>query len=154
MRNLVFCLAAAILQFVLVAPAAAQDRDESVRVATYNAFLLSPFFKCFNPNAIDCLLQIEGETEEWADHLVDTILADPDRFDIIAINEAWDEDAKSILVRRLRPFYPNFVRKIDADLIQMRGPKLQEIFKARHRTSSTCCSRGFRSRRSTVRTAG
>ena len=39
-------------------------------------------------------------------HLVDTILADPDRFDIIAINEAWDEDAKSILVRRLRPFYP------------------------------------------------
>ena len=127
MRNLVSCLAAAILQFVLVAPAAAQDRDESVRVATYNAFLLSPFFKCFNPNAIDCLLQIEGETEEWADHLVDTILADPDRFDIIAINEAWDEDAKSILVRRLRPFYPNFVRKIDADLIQMRGPKLQEI---------------------------
>ena len=91
-----------VLGLLLPMAARAQDRDESVRVATYNAFLLSPFFKCFNPNFADCLLQIKGETEEWANHLADTILADPDRFDIIAINEAWDEDAKSILVRRLR----------------------------------------------------
>ena len=108
-------------------PAQAQERDESVRVATFNAYLLSPFFKCFNPNFLDCLVQINGETEAWANHLADTILADPDRFDIIAIDEAWDEDAKSILVRRLRPFFPNFVRKIDADLIQVRGQALQDI---------------------------
>ena len=95
-------------------PATAQERGESIRVATYNAFLLSPFFKCFNPNFADCLIQINGETEKWANRLADTILADPDRFDIIAINEAWDEDAKSILVRRLSPVFPNFVRKIDA----------------------------------------
>ncbi len=110
-----------------IGAARAQERNESVRVATYNAYLLSPFFKCFNPNFADCLVQIEGETEAWAEHLADTILADPDRFDVIAINEAWDEDAKSILVRRLRPFFPNFVRKIDADLIQIRGQALEDI---------------------------
>ena len=107
--------------------AIAQERNESVRVATFNAFLLSPFFKCFNPNFADCLVQINGETEKWANHLADQILADPARFDIIAINEAWDEDAKSILVRRLRPVFPNFVRKIDADLIQIRGQSLEDI---------------------------
>lgn len=126
MRALVRILVS--LGFLIAAvPGHAQDRGESIRVATYNAFLLSPFFKCFNPNFVDCLLQINGETEKWANHLADTILADPDRFDIIAINEAWDEDAKSILVRRLRPTFPNFVRKIDADLIQIRGQSLEDI---------------------------
>lgn len=115
------------LGFLLPAAAGAQERNESVRVATFNAYLLSPFFKCFNPNFADCLLQIEGETEAWANHLADTILTDPDRFDVIAINEAWDEDAKSILVRRLRPVFPNFVRKVDADLIQIRGQSLIDI---------------------------
>jgi hypothetical protein len=107
--------------------AQSQERNESVRVATYNAFLLSPFFKCFNPNFADCLVQINGETEKWANHLADQILADTGRFDIIVINEAWDEDAKSILVRRLRNQYPNFVRKLDADLIQFRGQSLKDI---------------------------
>ncbi len=113
--------------FLMAGAAGAQERSESVRVATFNAYLMSPFFKCFNPNFADCLIQINGETEEWANKLADTILADPDRFDIIAINEAWDEDAKSILVRRLRPVYPNFVRKIDADLIQVRGQAIEDI---------------------------
>jgi endonuclease/exonuclease/phosphatase family metal-dependent hydrolase len=126
MRALVRTLLAAGL-LLAVSPAQSQERDESVRVATFNAYLLSPFFKCFNPNFADCLSQINGETETWANDLADTILADPDRFDIIAINEAWDEDAKSILVRRLRPFFPNFVRKVDADLIQVRGQSLLDI---------------------------
>jgi len=116
-----------LMAFLMTGAAGAQERNESVRVATFNAYLLSPFFKCFNPNFADCLLQINGETEKWANHLADTILADPDRFDVIAINEAWDEDAKSILVRRLRPFFPNFVRKVDADLIQIRGQALEDI---------------------------
>lgn len=119
----------ALFALTMLLPMAArpQERNESVRMATYNAFLLSPFFKCFNPNFADCLAQINGETEKWANHLADTILANPDRFDIIALNEVWDEDAKSILVRRLRGAYPNFVRKIDADLIQIRGQSLEDI---------------------------
>ena len=127
-----FAAALSLACLVLACPPPVDDQppNESIRVATYNAFLLSPFFKCFNPNFADCLLQINGETEKWANHLADTILANTDRFDIIAINEAWDEDAKSILVRRLRSAYPNFVRKIDADLIQTRGPDLQAILSA------------------------
>lgn len=107
----------------------AQERDESVRVATYNAFLLSPFFKCFNPNFADCLLQINGETEKWANHSADRILLDAKNgnLDLVVLNEIWDEDAKSILVRRLRQAFPNFVRKIDADLIQARPLDLQKV---------------------------
>jgi hypothetical protein len=121
------CVSVIVVACAVGCGPAAGPRDESIRVATYNAFLLSPFFKCFNPNFADCLLQINGETEAWANHLADTILANTDRFDIIAINEAWDEDAKSILVRRLGIAYPNFVRKIDADLIQTRGADLHAI---------------------------
>jgi hypothetical protein len=104
-------------------PLAAQER-ETVRVATFNAYLLSPIFKCGNPQFVDCLRQIRGQTKAQAGRLADAILADPTRFDIIAINEAWDEDAKEVLVARLRGQYPRFVRKIDADLIKFSGGSL------------------------------
>ena len=127
MRTLAGLFAALGLLLQSYSAALAQDSDESVRVATFNTYLLSPFFKCFNPNFADCLAQITGHTETWANSLADRILADTDRFDIIALNEVWDEDAKSILVRRLRPVYPTFVRDIDADLIQVRGQALKDI---------------------------
>jgi hypothetical protein len=112
----------------LAAPVSLRAQEpESVRVATFNAYLLSPIFKCANAQFADCLLQINGKTEAQAKRLADTILKDPDRFDIIAINEAWDEDAKQILVDKLKSQYPNYVRKIDADLIQLRGATLQAI---------------------------
>src|SRR5262245_42344571 len=106
-------------------PALAQERPApAIRIATYNAYLLSPIFKCLHINFADCLLQIEGQTEGWAAHLADTILADTDRFDIIVLNEAWDEDAKDILEARLRPRYPIVVKKIDADLVMVRSVQL------------------------------
>jgi len=112
----------------LVAPVSLQAQEpESARVATFNAYLLSPIFKCGNAQFADCLLQIKGKTEAQAKRLADTILKDPERFDIIAINEAWDEDAKKILVDKLKSQYPNYIRKIDADLIQLRGATLQAI---------------------------
>ena len=115
----------------LFAPAAlhAQDFQESVRVATFNAYLLSPIFKCANANFADCLVQTAGETEVWAEKVAATIEKDPSRFDIIVINEGWDADAKDILVDRLvnTGLYPNYVREIDADLVQVRGPALQAI---------------------------
>jgi hypothetical protein len=105
-------------------PLMAQER-ESVRVATFNAYLLSPIFKCGNPQFADCLLQIGGQTKKQAGRLADAILKDPGRFDIIAINEAWDEDAKALLIDRLRIRYPNYVGKLDADLIKFRGGSLK-----------------------------
>ncbi|PBC01108.1 hypothetical protein [Mesorhizobium sp. WSM3860] len=50
----------------LMGGASAQE-VETVRVATFNAYLLSPIFKCANAQFADCLLQILGETEKQAD---------------------------------------------------------------------------------------
>lgn len=107
------------------AAAMAQDvPGPSLRIATYNAYLLSPAFKCFNPAdavPIDCFGQVEGETEIWARRLAKTILANKANIDVVAINEAWDEDAKRILARRLRNVYPVQIRKLDKSLTDSRS---------------------------------
>ena len=112
------------LALVLPSMVAAQNPPpptHSVRVATYNAYLLSPLFKCLGPLILDCLNQITDQTEGWAHRLADTILANPDRFDILVLNEVWDEDAKDILVNRLKAQYPVYVKKLDAPLVQLRA---------------------------------
>jgi hypothetical protein len=109
----------ATLIAALMGGASAQE-VETVRVATFNAYLLSPIFKCGNPNFADCLAQIGDKTEQQARNLAAAILKNTDRFDIIAINEAWDEDAKRILVDKLSHDYPKYVKKIDAALIKVR----------------------------------
>lgn len=120
---LVFTLAS----LLMTGPSQAQRASEEVKIATYNAFLTTIFFNCFNPNFLDCILQLDGRAEDWANELADAILSDPNRPDIIAINEAWDEKAKDVLVNRLSAAFPNYVRDIDADLIQLRGPTLVQI---------------------------
>ena len=96
-----FLLAFALTSMTLTGPSLAQRASESVKVATFNAFFTTAFFNCFNPNFLDCIAQLDGRAEDWANELADAILSDPNRPDIIAINEAWDEDAKQILVDRL-----------------------------------------------------
>lgn len=109
--------------WLLQAPALAQVPSHSVRVATYNAYLLSPLFKCLpsGPLILDCLNQVTNLSEGWAHRLADTILADVDRFDILVLNEVWDEDAKDILVNRLKAKFPVYVKKLDAPLVQLRA---------------------------------
>lgn len=113
-------LALGLVALAVPPGAGAQPASPSVRLGTYNAFLMSPAGKCFNPAILDCLAQVAGQTEGWANRLADTILANPDQLDIIVINEAWDEDAKDILVRRLRAPYPTYVKKIDSSLVRVR----------------------------------
>lgn len=127
MSKALFVLAFALTSLIMTGPSRAQHASEEIKVATYNAFLTTIFFNCFNPNFADCIAQLDGRAEDWANELADAILSDPDRPDIIAINEAWDEKAKDVLVNRLSPAFPNFVRDIDADLIQVRGPTLVQI---------------------------
>ena len=125
-RSMIARLLALMFASLALHHPAAQAQDQpahSLRVATYNAYLLSPLFKCLPPGPLilDCLAQITNQTEAWANRLADTILADPDRFDIIVLNEVWDEDAKEILVKRLRGQYPVYVKKLDASLVQIRA---------------------------------
>lgn len=126
MRRFAIIASLAVICTSLSVAARAQE-GESVKVATFNAYLLSPIFRCANPNFLDCLGQIQLETGLWANAVADAILKDTSRFDIIAINEAWDPVAKDILVDRLRDDYPNIVREIDADLVQVRAAALLEI---------------------------
>ena len=66
----------ALTALALAAPVSLRAQEpESVRVATFNAYLLSPIFKCGNPQFADCLLQINGKTEEQAKKLRDDINA-------------------------------------------------------------------------------
>ncbi len=123
-RKLVFAMGALCLGGTSLQ---AQSPGESVRIGTYNSFLTSPLFKCFNLALPDCLVQVEGQTEEWANTLADTILADTSRYDIIVLNEVWDQDAKKILVRRLRSQYPVYVRELDASLVQLRAELIDGI---------------------------
>ena len=54
----------ALAGFALAAPVTLRAQEpELVRVATFNAYLLSPICKCANAQFADCLLQIKGETE-------------------------------------------------------------------------------------------
>lgn len=99
----------------------------SLRIATYNSYLLSPLFKCppFAGLMPECLAQIEGESEQWAKRLASEILDHHDELDVIVLNEVWDEDAKKILAERLKNLYPNQVRNIDAPLLTIRASVFQ-----------------------------
>lgn len=107
--------------------------QQSLRIATFNAALLSPPFRCANAIAIDCLVQSEGISEAWAEDLANRILADEANLDVILLNEVWDEDARKILVDRLSPSYPTQVRRIakqvvDLDLSGIAAPIRPRIF--------------------------
>ena len=109
---------------LLFTPAWAQVPPPSLRIATYNAFLLSPAFRCSNVNAADCVIQSSELTKDWATKLVAALRADSAAIDVVALNEVWDEDARQILVQGLTPIYPVQVRKIDAPLI---SPQAQAV---------------------------
>lgn len=95
---------------------------ESLRIATFNAALLSPPFRCANafiPNALDCLEQSKEISEQWAEDLATRILANEENLDVIALNEVWDEDARKILVNRLSGSYPVQVRRVAKGLVDL-----------------------------------
>lgn len=102
--------------------AAAQVPAGSLRIATYNSYLLSPLFKCVDP---ECMAEVAGETEQWAKRLASEILDHHEQIDVIVLNEVWDEDAKKILAERLATHYPNQVRNIDAPLLTLRASVFQ-----------------------------
>jgi hypothetical protein len=106
----------------------AQSNDSSLRIGTYNAYLMSPAGRCarLSPLVVDCLRQIEGQVEEWASRLAFVINANRENLDIVLINEAWDEDAKAILAEKLEEHYPVQVKKIDRLLVNPDGVDLED----------------------------
>lgn len=111
--------------------AQAQARDTgSLRVATFNTYLLSNQFRCLSlhPDVVvtmaECFTKGDilgltldpSELDAQADKIADQILSIADQVDVVVLNEVWDERAKDRLVARLSSGFPKHVRKIDAGI--------------------------------------
>ncbi len=95
--------------------------QQSLRVATYNGYLLSPIFRCGSLDTVmaDCLVQVAGLSESWAEDVASAVIENRGQIDVLALNEVWDEEARQILVDRLSPYYNVVVRKIDAPTLEL-----------------------------------
>ncbi|NOU29319.1 MAG: hypothetical protein HOO96_15565 [Polyangiaceae bacterium] len=75
-------------------------------MGTINSWLTSPAFK--NPADLS-----EDDDIRRCHNLVKAILENRDGFDVIALNEAFDEDVRTELVSLLRDEFPYIVKKVD-----------------------------------------
>ncbi len=127
-------LCAALLAAVLAPPAAAQSQMRqvgSLRVATFNTYLLSNPFRCATKRHLwdaiglsECLSKGEllgvtldpEEIDDATDEIADAILSIQRDVDVIVLNEVWDERARRRLVARLAPVFPAYISKVDPGL--------------------------------------
>jgi hypothetical protein len=89
---------------------------------TFNTHLLSPAMCLLAEGFGDAVGDFgrDCHTEEHAVRIANYILNESplrDQYEVIALNEVWDEDAKDILVSRLKGRYPHYISKIDDDLV-------------------------------------
>jgi endonuclease/exonuclease/phosphatase family metal-dependent hydrolase len=92
---------------------AAPAPGNSVRVLTFNTALFSPIMMC---GGLDPTCQIANSLGDHiktrANRIAD--LLEPGQFDVVALNEVWDEDdGKDILTDRLSQTYPHYVNYVD-----------------------------------------
>ncbi|MBP6748125.1 MAG: hypothetical protein KA144_00690 [Xanthomonadaceae bacterium] len=124
-------LFAAFCAALAASPVAAQSKTReigSLRVATFNTYLLSNQFRCIDHRlawdpitTTDCfakgdLLGLTLDPEEIdaaADAIANSILSIENEVDIVVLNEVWDERARDRLVLRLSAVFPSHVSKID-----------------------------------------
>ncbi len=81
----------------------------SFRIATFNTHLISPIFNkdLFDSGHADADAHTVANAIAWdAQHL--------HSFDVIVLNEVWDEDAEDILETTLAPIFPYYVKKMEA----------------------------------------
>lgn len=150
MKSRVYKICVVLLLPILIVGCQPTKPDESLRVVTYNTYLVSPPFRCLEgvdllllgvswgatliggPAAlavalaismveavalVECMAEAGDIAPADAEVIASRMLATADDFDVIAFNEVFDEDAKDVLVARLSPTYPHFVRYIDDSLM-------------------------------------
>ena len=134
MKKKIFAYIASLLSIVIVAgwlvsylggtgqpaPRNLANTGNSVRILTFNTYLLSPIFMCkWDPL---CHL-FDANFEDRAKQIGAAITMTNQKFDIVAFNEVWDEDTKDVLEHTLGSIYPNYVKYISKsgpDLIQLK----------------------------------
>lgn len=99
--------------------------DKRLRIATFNVQLFS-YLMCQLDQlglVLGSLSQLQGglagdcQVEERANQVADKIISNENNgihYDVIAINEAWDEDGKDIIVGKLENIFPHYISYIDA----------------------------------------
>src|SRR4029077_13791164 len=83
-------------------------RTASLRIATFNTAFVSSTFVANPRSCDDC-----DDESCRADKIAQRILATP--YDVVALNEVFDEDARAALVARLASSFPYRVEKVEDD---------------------------------------
>ena len=78
-----------------------------LRILTYNTQLRSWMMEVGWPPSLPPV----DTAEERAAHIADNILASTAQYDIVCLNEVFDEDARAVLSKRLEGQYPYQVTK-------------------------------------------
>src|SRR5262245_19329551 len=101
-------------------PQPLSNTGDSIRLLTFNTYLLSPLMRCnwtlstppiFLPSVkvklpdLACHL-FDADIDGRARQIGGKILLANDKFDVVAFNEVWDEDAKDRLEEKLLAVYP------------------------------------------------
>lgn len=87
----------------------------SLRIGTFNTQLRSTITEVFADLDVDPT----NNAPKRAENLAKNILASEFDYDIIALNEVFDEEAREILSSRLKTKYPNQVTKCDVDQVAL-----------------------------------
>ena len=127
-----------------------EAREEgSLRIATFNTYLLSNKFRCLqfrketsaltpveiDPiGKVDCALEnsdlpffeTKDTLRQQADEIVKAIKSLGDSVDVIVLNEVWDETAKERLSAHLAAQFPNQVKMIDG-AVDISDPTLLKL---------------------------
>jgi endonuclease/exonuclease/phosphatase family metal-dependent hydrolase len=103
---------AVVIFMGMVGTAQAGTGGESVRILTYNTHLLTPVMMCGGLN-VECGVNEYGKyTKEHAEAIA--ALLEKGTFDVVALNEVWDEDdGKDVLADSLDGVYPHYVKYVD-----------------------------------------
>jgi endonuclease/exonuclease/phosphatase family metal-dependent hydrolase len=91
-----------------------------LRILTYNTQLRSWMMEVGWPPSLPPV----DTAEERAAHIADNILASTAQYDIVCLNEVFDEDARAVLSKRLEVQYPYQVTKADLLYTELLRPGL------------------------------
>jgi endonuclease/exonuclease/phosphatase family metal-dependent hydrolase len=97
------------------------DNGNGLRLGTYNTQMRSTIGEAAN----DGTLFPNNDAPKRAKKLALAILNSEFDYDIIALNEVFDEDARANLVEALRDKYPHFIQKLDDSLVSIIRGKIK-----------------------------
>jgi hypothetical protein len=99
------------------------ETGDSFRIATFNTHLISPIFNkaIFDSDHADADAQVVASAIAFDAQNLHS-------FDVIALNEVWDEDAKKIIVKTLAPIFPYYLQKLEASFPTLSAIEIAEVF--------------------------